>query len=376
MPVPGIPEERQDMADYLAAELDRPNPVRTERTAAHDVRFRLHCFVLWESAFVEIAEVGFRDCWIAAVATYASSNIALRDSVIHGSTYVFVAFGKKGIPASAHSYEITGNLWRQSPAAYGSAPAPCDMHGNWTCPVNVWSDVPWAVTHHHFWNPLDGALFTGKDVLGNVRIADNVLTDAYNGVRAKLSGTCLADPACRASANVGYEIVGNRFERIRDNPIEPEGRAAYWIIKHNTFLDVYAAISVDGVSGHDVLIFGNLFALTEAPGSRCHDEGWRGSRQFKLTRGGGRWSTDMAEGDDARCGSHLQGTVLKLGIDDDAPPDAPLVERVFFFNNSLITRSPLFRGSPAPPITSYNNAVRNPPSTRPVATRTSGLRMA
>ena len=30
---------------------------------------------------------------------------------------------------------------------------------------------------------------------------------------------------------------------------------------------------------------------------------------------------------------------------------------MLFFNNSLLTRSPLFRGSPAPPITSYNNGV-------------------
>ena len=35
----------------------------------------------------------------------------------------------------------------------------------------------------------------------------------------------------------------------------------------------------------------------------------------------------------------------------------PLLERVLFFNNSLLTRSRLFRGFPGPPITSYNNAV-------------------
>jgi hypothetical protein len=35
-----------------------------------------------------------------------------------------------------------------------------------------------------------------------------------------------------------------------------------------------------------------------------------------------------------------------------------LLDRILFFNNSLQTRSPLFRASPAPPITSYNNAVQ------------------
>jgi len=68
------------------------------------------------------------------------------------------------------------------------------------------------------------------------------------------------NPALPGRANTGFEIVGNTFEKIRDNAIEPEGRAAYWIIKQNTFADVYAAISTDGVAGRDFLVFGNVFA--------------------------------------------------------------------------------------------------------------------
>jgi hypothetical protein len=87
------------------------------------------------------------------------------------------------------------------------------------------------------------------------------------------------------------------------------------------------------------------------------DGGWTGSRQFRLTLGGGgRWSTAAAEGEEASCSTHVLGTVIKMGVDDDHP-DAPLLERILFFNNSVRTRSPLFRASPGPPITSYNNAV-------------------
>src|SRR5215217_2953714 len=82
-------------------------------------------------------------------------------------------------------------------------------------------------------SPLNGALFTAKDILGNVRIAGNHVIDAYNGIRVRLSDACLASPRCRERANAGFEIVGNTFERIRDNAIEPEGRAEQWIIKHN-----------------------------------------------------------------------------------------------------------------------------------------------
>ena len=349
----GPPDKRQDLLDYLTGELDDNGAAA--RTS--DIRLRTNCLLFWEAAFVDIIDVGFRECWLAAVATYASSNITVQGSVIEGGTYAFAAIAKKGDPGTAHTFEIARNVWRQSPSTYRSSPNHCDIRADWSCAVSVWFDLPWAVVHHHFWSPLNGALFTAKDILGNVRIADNHVIDAYNGIRVRLSEICLANPRCRERANAGFEIIGNTFEKIRDNAIEPEGRAAHWIIKHNTFIDVYAAISTDGVTGRDFLVFGNVFALDKAPGTTCLDEGWTGSRHFRLTLGGGgRWSTAAAEGDDTRCSTHLLGTVIKMGVDDDHP-DAPLLERIFFFNNSLRTRSPLFRASPGPPITSYNNAV-------------------
>ena len=66
----------------------------------------------------------------------------------------------------------------------------------------------------------------------------------------------------------------------------------------------------------------------------------------------------------------MLGTVIKMGTYED-DPEGPRLNRIFFFNNSLRTRSPLFRASPGPPITSYNNAVEftgcgpgGPPSCR------------
>jgi hypothetical protein len=349
----GPPDKRQDLLDYLSGELDETGATAT----SPDIPLRTNCLMFWQSSFVDVADLGFRDCWLAAVATYASSNVTLSGSVIEGSTYAFAAIGRKAWPEASHTYEIIGNTWRQSPAAYRSGEGACDIQKDWSCPVSIWSDIPWGVVHHHFWSPLNGALFTGKDILGNVRIAGNHVIDAYNGVRVRLSDECLANPNCRDRANSGFEIVGNTFEKIRDNAVEPEGRAEYWIIKHNVFLNVYAAISTDGVAGRDFLVFGNVFALDDIPGSNCRDQGWAGSRQFRLVLGGGgRWSTAPAEGDDALCSTHLLGTVIKMGANDEAP-DWPVLDGIHFFNNSLRTRSPLYRGAPGPPITSYNNAV-------------------
>src|SRR4051794_9111533 len=348
-------ESRDGELQNLAEAFDRSAALDADRPA-RDVHFRLHCFLLWESSFVEFADLGFRDCWFAAVASYASSNIALRNSAIDGSTWAFLAVGKKARPETAHSFEVTGNVWRQSPASYRRPTVSCDIRRDWDCAVSIWSDLPWGIVHHHFWSPLNGALFMSRDVLGNVRVSNNYVSDAYNGIRATLSGACRADESCRQRTNNGFEISGNTFEHVRDNPVEPENHAALWIVKHNSFVNSYTGVSTDGVAGNDLLVFGNLFALEEAPGARCSDDGWLGSRQFLARRGGGRWSDVRAEEDDASCTSHRMGTVIKLGGDDDHP-DRPLLRSILFFNNSLMTRSPLFRGFPSPPIISYNNAV-------------------
>ena len=260
-PPDGPRDQRQDLLDYLSGELDpevgAPTP---DIRASPQLHHALETQLSWTSG-----RSAFRECWLAAVATYASSNIGLHGSIIEGSTYAFAAIGKKGFPETSHSFEIAGNVWRQSPSTYRPTAERCAIHRDWSCPVSIWSDVPWAVVHHHFWSPLNGALFTAKDILGNVRIAENHVIDAYNGIRVRLSDVCLADARCRKRANAGFEVVGNIFERIRDNAVEPEGQATYWIIKHNTFVDVYAAISTDGVAGHDFLVFGNTFALDERP---------------------------------------------------------------------------------------------------------------
>jgi hypothetical protein len=343
-------ERHQELADEVAAEMESRRAAPQDPS---DVRFRLHCFFLWESAYVEFIDMGFRDCWYAAVANYASTHISLRNSVIEGSTWGFLAVGRRDTPQTSHSFEVTGNLWKQSPASYRENSPSCDIRNDWDCPASVYTDIPWGISHHHFWSPLNGALFRSKDILGNVKFANNYVYDAYNGIRATISSSCRKDIHCRDKTNLGFEITGNVFKNIRDNPIEPEGHAAFWIVKQNIFINVHAAVSTDGVSGRDMLVFGNIFALVGVPGSNCRNEGWVGSRQFLAKRGGGNWSTVGAEGDEAECASHRFGTALKLGGDDDRP----LLERVLFFNNSLLTRSPLFRGSPGPPITSYNNAV-------------------
>jgi len=50
----------QDLADEVATEMENRNAASR---GPSEIRFRLHCFLLWESQNVEFAEMGFRDCW-------------------------------------------------------------------------------------------------------------------------------------------------------------------------------------------------------------------------------------------------------------------------------------------------------------------------
>jgi hypothetical protein len=151
--------------------MDRRAIIKGGSADTEDVKLRLNCMVIWDSEFVEVQDVGFRDCWLAAFAAYRSSHVALRNSVIEGSTYALAAIGGEQSAGTAHSFEVIGNLWKQSPSAYIPRNSSCHIQSDWNCPVSVWSQLPWGVTHHFFWGALNGALFGSKDIAGNVKIS-------------------------------------------------------------------------------------------------------------------------------------------------------------------------------------------------------------
>jgi hypothetical protein len=77
-----------------------------------------------------------------------------------------------------------------------------------------------------------------------VIVRGNHVRDAYNAIRMVVRNPDICD-AC----NWNVEICDNRFERIRDNPIEPEGHALNWFVHDNQFVNCHAWFSLDGVRG-------------------------------------------------------------------------------------------------------------------------------
>ena len=108
---------------------------------------------------------------------------------------------------------------------------------------------------------MNGALFMTRDVLGNVRISGITSSTPTTGSALRSAAIAAKTLPAGVRRTNGFEITGNTFEYVRDNPIEPENHAAFWIVKHNAFVNSYAAISTDGVSGNDLLVFAILFTL-------------------------------------------------------------------------------------------------------------------
>ena len=314
---------------------------------------RAYCVRLRHVVGLRIEDLAFEDCWIVAVLAVNSSDIALAGARIHGSTFGLLAIATGGMEALTHTFRVTDTHWLQSPSRYRYDSGDCERpHLDLSCALDAWYDIPWGVTHHHIWRPLNGALFGAYNIAGNVLFAENVVESAYNGIRmiSDLPGT---------GRNV--EVRGNHFKFLRDNAVEPEAHAYGWIVKHNVFENVHAWITSDGVSGSGMYIFGNRgwYDPQRMPGQRCRtDVDW--SRSPRL---------DGLAGDEARyllidvsydptsvtCDGHIRGAVLKTG--DKRKTGFPYLDHIAIFNNSWRTRSPLFASKHAAPLTHFNNAI-------------------
>src|SRR3546814_11168864 len=74
--------------------------------------------------------------------------------------------------------------------------------------------------------------------------------------------------------SVNVEVYNNDFFFIRDNPVEIEGWAANWRIHGNSFVNSHSWLSMDGMQGGPVYVFGNTGTFDSTPGGSC-GETWR-----------------------------------------------------------------------------------------------------
>src|SRR3546814_13910498 len=121
----------------------------------------------------------------------------------------------------------------------------------------MWHSVPFWVTHGGTWEPYNGALFGGKGIQGSVIVRNNVLRNAFNGIRIEgmrcdERDSCLhEDEPCSLErpCSVNVEVYNNDFFFIRHNPVEIEGWAANWRIHGHSISNTHSPLSRGGRQG-------------------------------------------------------------------------------------------------------------------------------
>jgi len=254
-------------------------------------------FKLADCAWIEFENLHVSSCWPTFLYIQDSSYVTVRDIVCTDSRYMVYARG-----LTTHHILLEGNRWRQDPTG------------------SMWHDILWLDSKRKRYFYYNGGIFGSLGISGSVVIRGNVIQDAFNGMRMKAE-----KKACN-SQNHNVEVYGNRLERIRDNPVEPERSAMNWWVHHNDIRDAHAWFSLDEVDGGFWYFFGNRGVSKDAPGTPL----------------------------DPNTG----GKVYKY----DATGPMP-VKMVFAFNNSYFLRSSLIKEGATTLLTHRDNAVIfSPPS--------------
>ncbi len=216
-----------------------------------------------DSDHVRLEDVYFAECWPMAVFAEGSSHLTFSNCTGVGGTFLFVVRDR---PPYGRVREIVvdGCSWAQDP--------------------RIWANIPWKWIHDNdrLYNYLDGGILGTGDIVGDVDFTNNLVADCYNGLVVDISPEFRRISSNSAQSNRNFLIAHNTFERVRDNPIEPEWHAFNWHIHHNTFVDCHSWFSLDNVRGGWWTIYANRGYFRSRPGSAIGD-GHSIGEAFKLT---------------------------------------------------------------------------------------------
>ncbi|MCW2308418.1 right-handed parallel beta-helix repeat-containing protein [Rhodobium gokarnense] len=266
---------------------------------------------------VTVENLYFNRCWPTAVYLDNCQDITVRSCQFRWGTY---AVGAAGF----HTRHLTveGCRWQQNPDNKG----------------RHWKDFLWFRIHGDLdeenppdgdgrvsieegWRLFDGDFFVGWRIAGFVTLRGNLIEDAFNAIHMF---NFTENP--RTDLNLNVVVENNRFVRIRDNAMEPEGAAWNWVVRHNVFVDVYRWFGFEVERSGWFYIYGNLAWYTQVPGP---DPGADGKPR-----------------DD-----HTGGSVFKFNTKHVA--DGP----TYVFHNSFHLREPIAKKKRFAKLAFFNNAI-------------------
>lgn len=263
-------------------------------------------FQLQSVSWIVLEDLQFMNCWPSCIFGRGCTDIAVRHCRATGSRFFFYArnrmAGEHHPGIKAKRIQLEGIVWNQDPTQ--------EM---WSGRI-TWSQVKdnSPAGHSYF----SGALFGSWDIRGDIVITRCLVSNVFNAVRMD----CEPDHALRRYRNLNVRIFDNTFEYVRDNVIEPEQSALNWWVYHNKMRNAHAYFSLHNVSGGFWYFFGNKIWFDSQPGVP------------------GQGNRD--------------GQILKYYNGDPFP-----AHPVYFFHNSIYTRSPLSKDGETRHLKHYNNAL-------------------
>ncbi len=152
----------------------------------------------------------------------------------------------------------------------------------------------------------------------------------------------LRAPAYEVSCNI--EIYDNDFQFIRDNPVEPEDQAVNWWIYHNRIYNGHGWISLDGVGGGPMYIYGNVGWFDDKPSRSCVQSDWAADHTL---HGAGVLRADLGE--------RMQQETDRKGLQARAGKRTSSRNRSMLSTTACYIRAPIIAGGRSK-FRAWNNA--------------------
>jgi hypothetical protein len=202
-----------------------------------------NAFQMEDCSWIVIEGFRIRHCWTNIITSVDVSYLTVNQCDVKGGKILLFAKGRK-----SHHFMIENCKWEQD--------------------VRVWTHedgYSWEELHHGKYRHFNGSIFQGERISGVFVIRNNQIKNTFNAFRLSPVGGGLMDLLASSNGDVYNNLIIN----TSDNVLEPEVYCHNLYFYHNRMINGHAFISVTGVGGGPIYLFGNT-GLSEPD---CED-GW------------------------------------------------------------------------------------------------------
>jgi len=202
-----------------------------------------NAFQMEDCSWIVIEEFRIRNCWTDIITSVDVSYLSVKQCDVIGGKRLLYAKGR-----GSHHFMIENCKWEQD--------------------LRVWTHedgYTWEELHHGKYRHFNGSIFQGEKISGVFVLRNNQIKNTFNAFRLSPVG----DGEMDLLASSNCDIYNNLIINTSDNVLEPEVYCHNLFFYHNRLVNGHAFISVTGVGGGPIYLFGNT-GLSEPD---CED-GW------------------------------------------------------------------------------------------------------